>query len=405
MHNFKCSCRITLPAIALVGSLLGCTRVPSLQPTTNSIPVYRIVERVKCELIDAIAEELTEARLAEAEHRKSVYSFLTNWDATVDLTLIANDLSAISPGVSLVNPLKQVVDKARGTFSQSFSLGLGGGVSGQAIRTETLSFSLSLKEVQDELRKPALRARYHDCALPNGSDLDSNLGLREWIKSALSPLRPPPPYYDPDYPYLTIGHHPSVHAGGGGPKALKELKDATRTLMETVDKQIGETKRIASVSVQNSRQLLKNALEPESVIENPDRVEEGIKGLKEQGVGSDEITNLKDAVIAKAKRVRAARKAPPQQPKPNPPIDAISHQVQFIVIWNASMTPNWTLVRFKGPAPASGPFASASRTDTHQVLITLGPVTAGAPGGPAAAIRSYQLLNSAIQNLQIRPIQ
>ena len=38
----------------------------------------------------------------------------------------------------------------------------------------------------------------------------------------------------------------------------------------------------------------------------------------------------------------------------DPPIDTLSHQVQFIIVWGASANPGWTLLKFKGPNPRLG---------------------------------------------------
>jgi hypothetical protein len=57
----------------------------------------------------------------------------------------------------------------------------------------------------------------------------------------------------------------------------------------------------------------------------------------------------------------------------DPPLDTISHQVQFIVLWNASANPSWTLLHFKGPSPSSGSMFSATKTSTHTLNIVLGP--------------------------------
>ena len=54
----------------------------------------------------------------------------------------------------------------------------------------------------------------------------------------------------------------------------------------------------------------------------------------------------------------------------DPPIDSISHQVQFIVGLTGSVSPNFTLVRFRGPAQ-SGSLASAAWTRTHTLAIVM----------------------------------
>jgi hypothetical protein len=57
----------------------------------------------------------------------------------------------------------------------------------------------------------------------------------------------------------------------------------------------------------------------------------------------------------------------------DPPIDAIGHQSQFIIVYNANVSPSWTLVNFKGPSPGSGTGASATKTLTHTLNIAMGP--------------------------------
>jgi hypothetical protein len=57
----------------------------------------------------------------------------------------------------------------------------------------------------------------------------------------------------------------------------------------------------------------------------------------------------------------------------DPPIDSISHQVQFIIAYSANISPTWTLVRFKGPSPGSGSLAGVTKTLTHTLNIGVGP--------------------------------
>jgi hypothetical protein len=119
-----------------------------------NIPISDIVHRIKCEVGDAVNSD-------------------TEWDgwtAGVDLTLIVNTQAGITPGVSIINPLAQVVDKARGTFSQSFSLAAGGTLNGQANRTDTVSFDI-------RLNKPIPQCP------PRDIGLTGNLGLTEWLDS------------------------------------------------------------------------------------------------------------------------------------------------------------------------------------------------------------------------------
>jgi hypothetical protein len=92
-------------------------------------------------------------------------------------------------------------------------------------------------------------------------------------------------------------------------------------------------------------------------------------------------------------------------------LDALSYEAKFIVIYGANATPGWTFVRLSvNPAQ----LASAMRTKTQDVLITLGEVTnpARPPNVPPQlssqaetlhnARLSGQSVNTALQNLTTR---
>jgi hypothetical protein len=64
----------------------------------------------------------------------------------------------------------------------------------------------------------------------------------------------------------------------------------------------------------------------------------------------------------------------------DPPLDAVGHQVQFLITYTGSISPSWTLVNFKGPSPAMGTGFSATKTLTHTLNIAMGP-----PGSPDVA--------------------
>jgi hypothetical protein len=52
--------------------------------------------------------------------------------------------------------------------------------------------------------------------------------------------------------------------------------------------------------------------------------------------------------------------------------DAISHEVTFVVIYGGNVTPTWKLVNISANQ-GSAPFFSVQRTNTQDVIITLGP--------------------------------
>jgi hypothetical protein len=59
--------------------------------------------------------------------------------------------------------------------------------------------------------------------------------------------------------------------------------------------------------------------------------------------------------------------------------DVISHEVTFVVIYGANVNPTWKLVNFTGNN-GSAPLFGVQRTNTQDVIITLGPAVAGTLG-------------------------
>jgi hypothetical protein len=59
---------------------------------------------------------------------------------------------------------------------------------------------------------------------------------------------------------------------------------------------------------------------------------------------------------------------------PNPPIDGLLHSVQFVVTYGAGITPNWSLLMWKGPG-VTVPGASVSGVRTNILNIALGPTS------------------------------
>ena len=270
-------------------SMAGCVRTPSLdQP--NSVPINQIVKRVKCELMAATAEPMAAGR---------EFDWFKSWIAKVRLTLIVDEFAGLSPGVSLNTPLRNgyavtagpsslttaVTGSAIGAIAQSFSMGLGGAVNSRAWRVDTVDFTLSLRDVAAELApgagNSALARFYQDCALPEHTDLDSDLGLREWVRSALGVTRPD----GEGFSYLS------------------------------------------------------------AAFPTPD-----------------------------GKHVPVSTK--------RPPLDLISHQVQFTLLIDVNATPTWKFVRVS--ANPTAPFVEAWRRNQHSVAIVLGP-SVGAKGVGAAS--------------------
>jgi hypothetical protein len=89
----------------------------------------------------------------------------------------------------------------------------------------------------------------------------------------------------------------------------------------------------------------------------------------------------------------------------DPPIDSISHQVQFVLALNANASPSWSLVRFKGPSPNNG-LVGGSHSNTHTLTIVMG----ASPNEVSNKLNSLQIgtnIGNALNTTTIRvaPVQ
>jgi hypothetical protein len=304
----------------VVAGLSGCTTVPSLAPIDGgeaapdgSISINEVVKRVKCEIYEATKDVQRE------------YWWFRYWGAKVDLDLVVNEQAGVTPSVAFLNPLHQFKDTLIGSISQSFSFGLSGGIQSSAIRTETVSFSTTFLEVRDQLRATVAHNKvkeFGDCNLPEGTQLNGNLGLKQWVVSALGPVK------GGDEALLNWGGAVVVSGGGGGKGGGKKKMEA-----------------------------------PQSVAYSKCRWTPGTPPLKNASC--------------------------------RPPVDSITHTVEFTIIKNIGVSPSWSLVHFRGHT-GNGALAGASRIDTHKLTISLGPSQEDL--GQASANQSLRLLAPTLTN-------
>ena len=73
---------------------------------------------------------------------------MREWTAKVDLTLMTNAQAAVTPSFMWTKLLDTVAIHNVGNIAQSATLGIGGGVDTTAVRTEILSFTVSLAELR-----------------------------------------------------------------------------------------------------------------------------------------------------------------------------------------------------------------------------------------------------------------
>jgi hypothetical protein len=442
MRTFTC----LFIAVAILLEL-GCTYVPPLEQATGSIPIQDIVERVKCEIADAFDERTDDP----------YFQWMRSWGVKVDLTLIANDQGGITPAGTYVEPFANGIEHIAGqtlTFPQSFSLGLGANYNAQAVRTETISFSLSLAEMklwrEGKLgESPEVVNKKCD---PGGrADLAGGLGLNEWINATLLPVSLGD-LQAGDHPSPTAAKSTSAVGGNPAPSPPKRLPSVSassaaaaasaaraKVQLDATDKAVTTANDASTAAARAAEAARKSVIlniafkrainlyaskakaQAKSVQQLQTQVAASYSGANDasddaasladrvklnpsEETNENEIKALNDANSAKqnadsaetnALKAQAEAKAAQSNAKlaakqPDPPLDSVAHAVQFIVTKTASIAPSWTLVRWHGP---TGNLASVSGITTHTLNIALGPTNE----------QSRVLSNLVIQQLQLQP--
>ena len=393
----------------IVGSLCtvllaSCDSLPPLErgPTVSTA---QIVERVKCELAQAVEPYL---------RKPNSYRWFQRWTAEIDLTLVVSDQTGLTPSVAFIHPLPNAVFPGISSIAQNFTIGASAGVNSTATRTEQLSFALALSDAPVELRNP-------NCsALPNIRNLNANLGLSEWVDSAFQPIeygllkqgpqklpaplkklsvaQPlTPPKSTPSGPSIS-----SLRAFGKGAEEFDKLitdlstiplkdKDATIDNFDKEYKHVAYT--LTDLNVADIKRFIKMIDRLKKNIDAIGRADKGTSGVTEklnqlvEMVTSDGVTHdvplrqyageYRQALLVL--KDWASSQLPAPKPEPEDPIEVIGHQVSFIVAVNAGVSPNWTLAKFKGPVQSGGNLLAGTRTRSHGLVITI-----GKPGSPVA---------------------
>jgi hypothetical protein len=398
-----------------------------------------IVHRIKCELADSFDDKWNDPN----------FRWLEGWTAKSDLTLQINDSAGVSPSASYTQFFKNAFNRAAGSTSltstviaavnQSFTITAGANYSEQAQRAETVSFTVSLREMRDWKRRTereygAAAAQFF-CST-NEKELRGHLGLKEWIDSALypvatgqlqagihpSPIGTPSKATAPPTKKLEFVHNiPADEARRRVNKAYEtaatslediqksqekvhtsfdkiqmakkvyidpffdvltpDLKSAVSHDLQTLDKivrnvneQVAETKKLLD-EIKGIKAKADAAAEefPETQVQLAEQ-DQSEADTNKQNAKKDEVT------ASKIEKMLTAF-------KPNPPIDGLLHSLQFIVMYGGSVTPNWSLLLWKGPG-LTVPGALLSGTRTHVLNIAL-----GSPGEQNRLIQNITVSN------------
>jgi hypothetical protein len=257
---------------------------------------------------------------------------------------------------------------------------------------------------ENEMKIAQNRGRHHDCKLSKRTDLDSDLGIAAWVNDAMvGPLEPwslVPEDSVPRISYLRRGNH-RQRPSGGGASALPDEKKVCekkvriyRAFTKCLQDHTPATPVPQAASADQTRK-------PNNFFSAPAELEPTKNGVRitMDECSDDQANNVSNQLIDAAGKAKGIPRACVgsyfnllKLLYPDDPLDAITHNVQFFLAWSANATPTWSLMRFRGPgggaagstggtgsaatsssSSASGSFASASRTDTHTLAITLGP--------------------------------
>ena len=433
------------PALALalaVSCLSGCSTTPSLEaassaaPSQTNILIADVVRRVKCEIADAFDDKLGDRN----------FDWLWNWTAKVDVQLQVNETAGASPSVTYTHYYPNAFIYSAGSeltngnligyFQQTFTLTGGVTYNAQAQRAETVSFKLPLQEVKNwraGLDARAGAAGEGAFCAATGRKLRGNLGLKEWVDSALypvstadlragiqpeSPERPGPP---PVRPRSLAEIEDKAEANGTIPIATAKreidatLRAADLAYQKTVEHQAATATALASaqtamqttvapdlpVLTDTVKRILSNNMATLSVLDEYAR--DDVEHAREARRELEDIGRLADAAArgdpsgsfsvgamdraneltaasklfaddARTKEQKAKRIADGVVSfKPNPPIDGLLHSVEFIVTYGGNVSPTWTLLLWKGPGTLPG--LSAQGVRTNSLNVALGPTS------------------------------
>ncbi len=415
-----------------------------------AILISQIVERVKCELSDSFDARIDDEqfRWLQSWTAKVDLTVQINDQGGVSpsgsyTAYQKNAFNYAAGSTSLTTTAIQAVN-------QSFTLSVGGGYNEQAQRSETVSFAVSLREMKDwRSGKLSYRGKYPEQAIgdtPHCStirpELRGYLGLKEWIDSALTPIEigqlhagiHPDPVNTPSKPAgapagakgfravdidinkakarVDIAVSRATSAASAARKSATAVADSAAKIQAAKGKYIDPFMEVLAPDLKRTVTLDMNTLakalttsqadakDANAAKDDADKIKREVTDAIDAGKTVFPEDQVKQAEIDATDADNFASNASAQKDgaakieddlthfKPNPPIDGLLHSVQFVLAYNASITPNWSLLLWKGPG-LTLPGASLSGTRTHILNIAL-----GSPTEQARLIQNITIANT-----------
>ena len=390
--------------------LSGCVVVPP-QDGLARVRVDDVMKRVKCDIAKAVLLKTNQ----KSSDGKYPFAFLTGWAAKVHLTIVVDDTSSVNPGATFIHVLPSA-----GSTSQSYSTGVGAGLTAEAVRQEDYEYLLSFSDLEKEFKDPTKGSLYNGCRLENGLLLESDLGLTELVNQAMKPIES-----GVLYPGNNIGP-------GAAPPATpaKQLSDPAGQLKAIAERHANATafeEESEAADIEKSAQaVINNIVKPLYGVASTSSFEASCLakitnsqnkaiiwsvGVSENRIAYDQSNDgkVKDQRLKKEKDdftalvnsansmisdyQKCANEKQKAKPKVYDPADAISETVNFYVTGSGSVTPTWKLVNLT--APIASTFASISRKDTNTLILSMGrPVIAADGSISASDAMKNQVLSS-----------
>jgi hypothetical protein len=253
--------------------LTGCSVVPDLKDATgqpdrpdatgyskSDIFVVDVVQRVKCEIAVAFRGRLEiPGQVSHVKGGGALPSWLADWTVKADLTLQANEQGGISPSGSYTEFRKSAVNAAAGptsspgttlgTVQQFVTVTLNANAGEQAVRSETLSFTLAMKELDDWF----IHQGWQICRTPMRRELLGHLGLVEWVNAALTPV---------EFGVLQAGKHPAPGSGSAAKPSIVGKPAPVQGFAEdqgTGVRNVPEAKAVLELALKNVKEAVSTA--------------------------------------------------------------------------------------------------------------------------------------------------
>jgi hypothetical protein len=152
------------------------------------------------------------------------------------------------------------------------------------------------------------------------------------------------------------------------------LADEIKVLISSYASAITTTNNYALKDVENAEKAVSKIQAIKGEIAVAEAAKAQIFPLERVDDAARYASDAKAAENDAAKQAKLAISLEKKFPYPNinSPVDGLLHSVQFVVTYGVNVSPNWTLLQWKGPG-LTVPGASASGVRTHVLNIALGP--------------------------------